>query len=86
MSEIDLRGGGQHFLNKSEIQKGLNYPIIGDGYLSYKNALISLGLETLEVRRGKLSLKYAIKSSKHRKFKTWFKQKDDNVTAQAQIL
>ena len=28
-SEIDLRGGGQHFSNKSEIQKSLKYPIGG---------------------------------------------------------
>ena len=61
------------------VQKCAFHIILGDGYLSYKNALSSLGLETLEVRRRKLSLKFAIKSSKHRKFKTWFKQNEINV-------
>ena len=30
MSEIDLKGGGQHFSNKSEIQKSLKY-LMGGG-------------------------------------------------------
>ena len=35
MSEIDPRGGGQHFSNKSEIQKRLKYPmgVGGQAYL-----------------------------------------------------
>ena len=33
MSEIDPRGGGQHFSNKSEIQKSLKYPIGGGASL-----------------------------------------------------
>ena len=37
MSEMDLRGG-QHFSNKSEIQKSLEYPIGGGGqaYLGHR--------------------------------------------------
>ena len=31
MSKIDRRGGGQHFSNKSEIQKSLKHPIRGGG-------------------------------------------------------
>ena len=31
MSEIDPRGGGQHFSDKSEIQKSLKYPMGGGG-------------------------------------------------------
>ena len=31
LSEIDPRGGGQHFSNKSKIQKSLKYPKGGGG-------------------------------------------------------
>ena len=47
--------------------------ILGEKYLSYKSALKTLNLESLEARRKKLSLKFALKASKHSKFKSWFK-------------
>ena len=31
MSQIDPRGGGQHFSNQSQIKKSLKYPIGGGG-------------------------------------------------------
>ena len=61
------------------VQKCACYIILGSQYFSYKNALKSLNLETLESRRRKLSLKFAIKASKHSKFKAWFKPNENNV-------
>ena len=46
--------------------------ILGSEYLSYRSALRSLNLETLESRRVKLTLKFGLKSEKHEKFKKWF--------------
>ena len=60
------------------VQKCACHIILGDQYLSYKNALRALGLETLESRRKKLSLKFALKASKHSKFKSWFKANENN--------
>ena len=61
------------------VQKCACYIILGNQYSSYKNALKSLNLETLESRRRKLSLKFAIKASKHSKFKAWFKPSEYNI-------
>jgi len=61
------------------VQKCACYIILGNQYTSYKNALKLLDLETLESRRRKLSLKFAIKASKHSKFKAWFKPNVNNV-------
>ena len=55
------------------VQKSAFHIILGEKYLSYENALETLGLESLESRRKKLSLKFALKASKHSKFKSWFK-------------
>ena len=60
------------------VQKCACYIILGNQYTSYKNALKLLYLETLESRR-KQSLKFAIKVSKHSKFKVWFKPNENNV-------
>ena len=61
------------------VQKCACHIILGDSYISYRNALNLLNLESLELRRQKLSLKFAIKASKHSKFKAWFKPNDQNV-------
>ena len=47
--------------------------ILGSEYQSYNTALRTLGLETLESRRVKLTLKFGLKSEKHTKFQNWFK-------------
>ena len=55
------------------IQKSACHIILGTNYISYKNALEVLELETLEARRNKLSLKFGLKAEKHPKFRNWFK-------------
>ena len=55
------------------IQKSAAHIILGDSYESYKDALTSLGLDTLKFRRDKLSLKFGSKAKKHEKFWNWFK-------------
>ena len=47
--------------------------ILGSDYISYKSALKNLGLDSLESRRVKLTLKFGLKSEKHEKFQKWFK-------------
>ena len=47
--------------------------ILGSEYQSYNSVLGTLGLETLESRRIKLTLKFGLKSEKHIKFQNWFK-------------
>ena len=61
------------------VQKCASHIILGDAYFSYNNALNILGLETLELRRNKLALKFALKSEKHNKFRNWFKVNVKNV-------
>ena len=60
--------------------------ILGEKYLSYKSALKTLNLESLESRRKKLSLKFALKASKHSKFKSWFKVNNCNVNTRNIII
>ena len=55
------------------VQKCAFHIILGENYTSYSNALKMLELDTLEFRRNKLALKFALKSEKHRKFQNWFK-------------
>ena len=55
------------------VQKCAVRIILGYQYSSYTTALLSLGLETLESRRIKLCLNFALKAEKHPKFSSWFK-------------
>ena len=55
------------------IQKCACHIILGSDYISYKSALKNLGLDSLESRRVKLTLKFGLKSEKHEKFQNWFK-------------
>ena len=55
------------------IQKSACHIILGDKYQSYKLALNTLDLDTLQSRRDKLCLNFARKSEKHTKFQKWFK-------------
>ena len=65
------------------IQKSACHIILGHSYLSYNNALKTLNLETLDSRRHRLTLNFALKSEKHTKFKSWFypTTKDRNTRA-----
>ena len=62
------------------VQKTAAHIILGDEYLSYESALDSLGLESLEERRHKLSVKFAKKAANHLKHKNWFKPNLTNLT------
>ena len=65
------------------IQKCATYIILGDQYISYYNALQTLNLVSLEARRIKLTLKFALKSEKNVKFKFWFKLATKNVNTRS---
>ena len=61
------------------VQKNALHIVLDSDYLSYKNALNTVKLETLEQRRVKLSLKFARKAEKHPKFSKWFNLNEVNV-------
>ena len=67
------------------IQKTACHIILGQDYVSYTAALAALELETLEFRRNLLSLKFALKSEKHKKFKFWFKFNENKVNTRQPI-
>ena len=60
-------------------QKSACHIILGESYLSYSNALKTLNLDTLESRRVKLTLNFALRAEKHPKFKSWFKLNSKTV-------
>ena len=64
---------GEDRLKLERVQKTAFHIILGDQYRSYNSALKTTGSKTLFDRRRKLCLKFAKKSLKHSKFKTWFK-------------
>ena len=57
--------------------------IRGDSGSKYSDRLESLKLETLKIRRTKLCLKFAIKASKHPKFKNWFCKTDTLINTRS---
>ena len=56
------------------VQKNAFSIILGNKYTSYKDALETLEMDTLEERRGNLCLKFALKASVHPQFKNWFQE------------
>ena len=70
------------------VQKCAAHIILGDLYESYRDALKTLNLDSLETRRQKLTLKFALKAEKNNKFKTWFKlaSKTLNTRPKLQVL
>ena len=60
-------------LDIERIQKSAAHIILGEYYISYKEALTTLGIDTLKNRREKLCLKFGKKAEKHDKFQNWFK-------------
>ena len=69
-----------------KIQKSACHIILGTNYISYKNALEVLSLETLDNRRNQLCLKFAKKCEKHDKFKNWFKLNTKNFNTRSEKL
>ena len=55
------------------IQKSAAHIILGEEYESYRQAIKTLGLNSLVDSREKLCLKFALKAEKHNKFVKWFK-------------
>ena len=68
---------GQQPLDLERIQKFAFSIIVGDDNRSYRVALKSLNMETLQSRRVKLCSEFATKFSKSTKFSRWFKVKDE---------
>ena len=61
------------------IQKSASHIILGGYYTSYKNALKTLCLDPLSVRRDSLYLTFARQAEKHPKHSKWFKLNDNQV-------
>lgn len=55
------------------VQKCAAHIILGSDYETYKQAVKTLGLDTLQSRRDKLCLKFGKKAEKHPKFSKWFR-------------
>ena len=60
-------------IDLERIQKSACHILLGSDYTTYKHALQTLQLETLEDRRVRLALKFGLKAEKHPKFQKWFK-------------
>ena len=60
-------------LDVERVQKCAIRIILGFKYSSYTSALELLSLETLDKRRDKLCLNFALKTEKNNKFSHWFK-------------
>ena len=54
------------------VQKTACRIILSSFAITYEQALCTLKLDTLEDRRNKLTLKFALKAEKHPKFTNWF--------------
>ena len=54
------------------VKRCATHIILGDQYHSYQDDLKALNLETLEVRRTRLCLNFALKAESHPKFRNWF--------------
>ena len=52
-------------IDLERVQRSATHIILGDDFVSYREALKSLGLETLKDRRDKLCLKFGKKAEKH---------------------
>ena len=65
-----------------KVQKIALHIILGERYCSYRKALQTTGLETLENRRVKICLKFARKAEINSKYEQWFKRKPKMGTRQ----
>ena len=66
-------------INIERVQKSALHIILGDEYISYRNAIRTLDLDDLETRRNKLCLKFGKKCEKSDKFNNWFKLNTQSV-------
>ena len=64
---------GEDRLRLERVQKSALHIMLGEKYKSYSSALRITGNQTLFERRRKLCIKFARKSLKSEKFKSWFK-------------
>ena len=62
----------QEIMLIERIQKTALAIILGGRYRTYKEALTLLKMDTLETRRTKLCIKFALKAVKNPKFSSWF--------------
>jgi hypothetical protein len=67
------------------VQKAACAIILGKQYTSYHDALVSLGLERLDVRREALSRKFAKKAFKSNKYSSWFVKDVNQSNTRRQI-
>ena len=72
-------------LDIERVQKSALHIVLGSFYTSYNNALQVTNLESLENRRDKLCLKFALKAEKHPKFREWFKKNEKNVNTRQKM-
>ena len=56
------------------VQKCAVHIMLGRDYSDYEDSLRILNLESLDERRSKLCLQFALKAEAHPKFKSWFVQ------------
>ena len=66
-------------INIERVKKSALHIILGDEYISYRNAIRTLDLDDLETRRNKLCLKFVKKCEKSDKFSNWFKLNTQSV-------
>ena len=65
VTRIDIR-------RLEQIQRTAAHVILGHDYVSYKEVMDVLGLESLESRRNSLVKSFAVKTANHHKFSNWF--------------
>ena len=66
------------------VQKTALAIIRGENHTSYRDALDYFNIQTLESRREKLCLKFALKASKSQKFASWFSKNDQEVNTRSE--
>ena len=73
---------GAERLDIERVQKGALHIILGEQYDGYQSALDATNLETLELRRNNICLKFAQRAEKDDKHCNWFKPKNNIYTRQ----
>ena len=66
------------------VQKTACRIILSSWTISYEQALFTLNLDSLEDRRSKLTLKFALKAEKHPKFRNWFVKRNYPINTRNQ--
>lgn len=67
------------------VQKAAFSIILGSSYLSYRNALVVLGMKTLDERRDSLCLKFAKKAVRSTHFSSWFVEDNKEINTRRQL-